>query len=128
MTKIKSLSLAFTIVLLVGCSSLNYHSGDDKPLVYPGIRADYLCIIHLPGKEPFSPVYITYSVIDFPFSFVVDTLYLPYDTYQVANPPRAVEQRSSGTNNVASQIQTNELWKPAMSPKQTERWNMLPGP
>jgi uncharacterized protein YceK len=95
--------------ILGGCSSLNYHSdvqaGMEAPRVYPGIRKDCTLIVNPQSlSDMWAPIFwpftFGYGVLDMPCSFVVDTLYLPYDIYQVASCPRSVDSHSSETNNV----------------------------
>ncbi len=77
----------------------------------------------------YEPFIFTYSFIDMPFSLVTDTLYLPKDIINVQHDKHDKRNSSTATNNVVSHIQASDLLKkPAMSPKQTEQWNMLPGP
>lgn len=66
---------------LVGCTSLNVHSEVDRdPYLYPGVREDFGRLPRV-WSGPFGPVLVWYYVVDTPFSFVSDTLYLPFDAY-----------------------------------------------
>jgi uncharacterized protein YceK len=98
------------VAILVGCSSLNYHSdvqgGMEAPRVYPGIREDYRLMVNPASKTDmwlpiFWPFTFSYGVLDLPFSFAVDTLYLPFDIYEVARTSRPPDSYSTETNSVS---------------------------
>jgi uncharacterized protein YceK len=57
-----------------GCASLGAHSEGPRSDIYPGVRADAHSVTH-PKAEDSAPVL---SAIDLPFSFVWDTLCLPF--------------------------------------------------
>ena len=96
--------------ILVGCSSLNHHSdvqgGMEAPRVYPEVRKDigYMVNARSAGGDGYSPILapflIGYSVIDIPFSFVVDTLYLPSDAFEVGYSKQKESAPTGQTNNI----------------------------
>jgi uncharacterized protein YceK len=125
---IKLLSVVLSTAFFVGCNSLNYHAEHwNEPMAYPGLRLDSAGLVEAHSAGPmYTPIIFSYSLIDMPFSFIADTLYFPNDIYEIEH--NKYKERHPSTNNVASQIQTNLLWRPTMSPKQLQQWNMLPGP
>jgi uncharacterized protein YceK len=81
LSRFKVILLTFSGAFLVGCSSLEVHSAwDRKPHLYPGVREDVDEIARL-WSGPFGFCLVWIPVIDMPFSFVVDTLYLPFDAH-----------------------------------------------
>ena len=85
---------------LVGCTSLNVHSEDRKPSIYPGFREDCSNIPKL-WSEPFGAFLVWYPVVDMPFSFAVDTLYLPSDIIAVTRYKQPDSTLVIETNNTA---------------------------
>ena len=80
MNGFRLLLLTCSGAFLVGCTSLDVHSEvDRKPYLYPGVREDFREIRRV-WSGPFFFL-VCYNVIDTPFSFVIDTLYLPFDAY-----------------------------------------------
>ena len=71
-------SLAATMLgaafLVSGCASWGAHSEGPRSDIYPGVRADAHSLAH-PKADDSEPVL---SAIDLPFSFVWDTLCLPF--------------------------------------------------
>lgn len=62
------------------CTSLDVHSEvERKPYLYPGVREDFREIRRV-WSGPFFFL-VCYNVVDMPFSFVIDTLYLPFDAH-----------------------------------------------
>lgn len=105
------LTLICLSAFIVGCQSLNYHASGDKPRIYPGIRIDYAGITEAHSTGMYAPFIFGDSLIDMPFSFVVDTLYLPDDVIEVARfkhggPPTPAD--------------TNMLWEPLLTPRQQQ--------
>jgi len=60
--------------LVSGCASWGAHSEGPRSDIYPGVRADAHSLAH-PKADDSEPVL---SAIDLPFSFVWDTLCLPF--------------------------------------------------
>ncbi|MBU1864701.1 MAG: YceK/YidQ family lipoprotein [Candidatus Omnitrophica bacterium] len=73
--------------LLTGCSSIHAHRTDVTPRVYPGVKEDmramkgYSCDADEWGGLGRSLA--IWGTCDILFSFVLDTLLLPYDIYKV---------------------------------------------
>jgi uncharacterized protein YceK len=128
MNRFRLFVLIYFSAFLGGCSSLNYHANGYESHIYPGTRGDCAGIANAHSTGMYAPWLFGYSVIDMPFSFVVDTLYLPSDIYDVEHHKHQERNPTVETNNIANQIQTNMLWKPTLSPKEMEQWKMLPGP
>lgn len=89
--------------LLVGCASLNYHShvqtGMEDPRIYPGLRED--CVgIATAHSELFGPLVFGYCLVDTPFSFGVDTLYLPEDIIETARYKQPDQTATNATKNM----------------------------
>lgn len=83
------LRIAFLLALflLTGCSSIFTHTSDSGgPIVYRGTRHDIKELVSAPYQYECIPHEVTVLAcfIDLPFSFVVDTLCLPYDIYKAA--------------------------------------------
>lgn len=97
----KLVTPVFCAAFLAGCSSLNYHAEHRPPRIYPGVHEDFVGIAKTNEAAPFGAVAVGYAVVDMPFSFVVDTLYLPADIIAVARYKPSDQYSTSGTNNIA---------------------------
>jgi uncharacterized protein YceK len=86
------LAILSALLLCSGCTSVFTHTTTRKEVgAYPGVRADAHLLAHPRSirKPPIHPaVAVTYSLLDFPFSAVFDTLVLPIDlTYRESSDP-----------------------------------------
>ena len=81
MLKILSNYFVLSILCLftIGCSSLICRNQGSCADIYPGVRRDF-------GDPPSDSEFLKmpvldgiYTIIDLPFSFVVDTIWLPFD-------------------------------------------------
>ncbi|MBU1862926.1 MAG: YceK/YidQ family lipoprotein [Candidatus Omnitrophica bacterium] len=83
----KLVSLILIAHLLTGCSSIHSHRTDVSPRVYPGVKEDmramkgFACDADEWGGLGRS--FAIWGTCDILFSFVGDTLLLPYDMYKV---------------------------------------------
>jgi uncharacterized protein YceK len=72
------------LILCVGCSTIVSHGGGESPIskngVYRGVRLDCHNIRN-PGPELPAGFSICYSLVDFPFSTIGDTLLFPFDLF-----------------------------------------------
>ena len=83
------IAFILTVLLLCSCSSLyERRENQDRFRYYPGIQLDAEIlsdVVHSRGMPLFrfgpalSVLAGIYAVVDMPFSFVLDTLLLPYD-------------------------------------------------
>ena len=128
MNRLKLFLLICFPAFLSGCNSLDYHANGEESRVYPGTREDSAGLAKAHSTRMYAPWIFGYSVIDMPFSFVVDTIYLPSDIYDVEHQKHQERNPTVETNNIANPIQTNWMWQPTLSPKQMQQWKMLPGP
>ncbi|HTJ00535.1 MAG TPA: YceK/YidQ family lipoprotein [Dongiaceae bacterium] len=101
MHKIKLLILTLAAGLLAGCMSLSTHPQTGQPVLYPGVKADCECLREAPQQDPHGFYFTAYCVIDFPFSCLADTLYLPADLYHVAHASPPADSFTFATNGVA---------------------------
>jgi uncharacterized protein YceK len=126
--RIELLLVVLSTTFFVGCNSLDYHANGEESRVYPATRGDAVGLAEAHSTGMYAPWIFGYSAIDMPFSFVVDTLCLPSDIYDVEHHKYQQHHPTVETNSVANQIQTNVDWVPTMSPKQLQQWKTLPGP
>lgn len=85
---LKIIILSMVIPYFTGCASLQYRAGESyiSPGIYPGVRTDIDNIksSHNPPAEAefvYKSMAIL-SIFDLPFSFIMDTICLPYDIFQ----------------------------------------------
>jgi uncharacterized protein YceK len=93
----KSLCFLVLVLCLYGCSSLSYRASSDKrypgePVSsgpYPSVRGSVKEIrssnSDLAAAENVDPFADFILLLDIPFSFVMDTIFLPYDFRQKDN-------------------------------------------
>ena len=76
----KKLLFVLLTTILIGCGSISVRVIHPLPVlgIYPGVRYDCEYTSAFITSEPFTFIY----VMDIPFSFVVDTVCFPYDTYK----------------------------------------------
>jgi len=74
MKRLRSLALGMAVTLCcAGCGSINdITKGDDGQRVYGGVRQDAQMIS---GSNSSTPKIL--GILDFPFSFILDTVFLP---------------------------------------------------
>lgn len=65
------------LFLVSGCASIGARNRDGAGRPYAGVRDDIHYLMH--PQEADKPVLQPFNIVDLPFSFVVDTLLLPYD-------------------------------------------------
>jgi len=96
--KRRSIFIFVISVFCSGCSTIISHcelGGDynsEQPFgVYNGVRTDYNLLTNrrtfgsmLPDQQKKRAFYISYSIVDFPFSLVGDTLFLPIDLVSIS--------------------------------------------
>ena len=90
----KKIFLIFLLGCLYGCSSLSYRAPSDNrypgepvaPGPYPGVRGSVkemrTSSEDMAAAEDVDPFADFILLLDIPFSFVVDTIFLPYDVLQ----------------------------------------------
>jgi uncharacterized protein YceK len=64
-------------IALCGCAAINARETDGAGRPYIGVRYDAYWLAH--PSQLNQPVSLPFCVLDMPFSFVVDTVCLPYD-------------------------------------------------
>jgi len=82
--------ILISLLYLTGCASIDYRTGRPayhvSPGTYPGVRND-IAQLSRGGSDSMGMVpgwvYNTVAIIDLPFSFILDTLCLPYDISHV---------------------------------------------
>jgi uncharacterized protein YceK len=89
MKRIEVVMMAAIVFSCVGCASITNRGGhNNKPVTYPGVRAANEFIGKARGeKSEFGSLMrfqSAFFILDWPFSFVVDTLCLPFDLARVA--------------------------------------------
>jgi uncharacterized protein YceK len=103
-SKLKIITILLCSVFLVGCMSFNERGGmyDPKrsPHIYPGVVADCCIVAGRYRNDEFYPLSIPYALADLPFSFAVDTLFIPVDIHSWVVFNR---NRRNETNNVPQQ-------------------------
>jgi len=69
--------LCVALPLLPGCAAINGRIQDGGGHPYLGAQGDFYSVTH-PGDAQ-DPLTTPFAAIDMPFSFIIDTLCLPYD-------------------------------------------------
>jgi uncharacterized protein YceK len=75
---------------ITGCASIGAHSEGPSSSLYPGVRNDAHYLAHPPEEQ--NPVL---AGIDLPFSFIGDTLFLPWDVIACMIQPRNEPNRKN---------------------------------
>ena len=73
-------ALAVLTICFAGCASIVSRSGRDDPKylgLYSGVRWESYYIAHPQEADPPASIWLAY--VDFPFTFVTDTVLLPFD-------------------------------------------------
>jgi uncharacterized protein YceK len=83
MRKAQAFSAIFVLGFCSGCASINSHEFNRSCKIYGGVRDDAGAIAH-----PDVWYYPLLGLVDSPFSFIADSLYLPSD---LANQPPSVD-------------------------------------
>lgn len=99
--------LSLVALVCAGCASFASHdpngfNSDVNSGVYRGVREDWRVIAHSHGEETLGkPI----SCLDMPFSFVVDTLILPFDICESVKkqpPPNNALQPTATSSSVST--------------------------
>ena len=69
--------LCLLLAVLPGCAAIGARESGEAARPYAGIRDDSYYLVH--PSEADVPVLQLLNILDMPFSFVVDTVCLPYD-------------------------------------------------
>ena len=100
-SRIKLTALVLCTVFLVGCMSFHErgrrYDPNKSPHIYPGVVADCCVMAGRYKNDEFYPFSIPYALVDLPFSFAVDTLFIPVDIHSQVVFNR---NRTNETNNV----------------------------
>ena len=103
---LRTLLILFLFLSFSGCSSLSYRTSKNNaisPGPYPGVRTDVeeLGDSREDGEmeSMADPIYNMVAFFDLPFSFIADTLCLPYDVFQVDKVEENSEPQSPVIDN-----------------------------
>ena len=96
---------ALSFVAGSGCASfMGHRPSDETAKPYPGVRIDARQIAHpstVAGVP--APAVVVWSILDFPFSAVLDTLLLPIDLLNLTSHSPGQRNDSAGERNEAEQ-------------------------
>ena len=100
---------AMLIVMTAGCAAIGTRIIHMEP--FAGVKTDYAMCFHRDGIDPQCRIHPAFAVIDAPFSFVTDLLFLPWDIghnsgHSLSHPPpiaRDKQTEDKGLPNQASQ-------------------------
>ena len=76
------------LVLLSGCAAISSRVNNGAGRPYAGLRDDAHYLAHPPEAD--MPLLQPLNMLDMPFSFVVDTLCLPYDLMKHSGQPNKI--------------------------------------
>ena len=80
MRRIASFILLCGVGFVCGCSAIGSRVVGDR--YFSGVRCDYAMVFERSSIDPSSRVHPVLAVVDTPFFFVGDILFLPYDVYE----------------------------------------------
>jgi uncharacterized protein YceK len=78
--RIPSIILLCGMCFLCGCAAIASRIGCDRN--FSGVRCDYAMVFNRSSIDPSSRMHPVLAIIDSPFSFVGDILFLPLDVYE----------------------------------------------
>jgi uncharacterized protein YceK len=77
MNVFRLLPVCMLLVVAPGCAAIAARERDGAGRAYAGVRDDVYYLTH--PQEADKPMLQPLNVVDLPFSFLVDTVLLPYD-------------------------------------------------